>query len=445
VPRGRTPDALGAIMKTWILIGVLLVMALPAIAEDQKSYQLDLESAIKMALDHNPSIASAKEGESIARARLNQARSSDALRLSLNSGYTYVSKPTLFGGMTVLDKNTNVNTITASKPIYTGGMSQAARDQAKWGVAASGEQTRTAQEEMILAVTENFVRALDARDNVRVADDAVAFLQANLDAANKLKDAGTAPKSDVFRAETELASAQERQIQAQTAYKNQLAVLRDLLSLDPDATLSLTDTLPDLIAKNEAPTSGKSESQRAEVRAMEDAVKAAEANVKRAQAGRKPMISANADFLNIGTGAQFPRQSDTFSVGIAASLPLLDGGTTRANVDEAKATLRKAQSDLDAMKRRVDLEEEQARLELESANARVSASDARLKSAQESARALKVSYQEGIAPMTDVLGARAALTEAESARVNSLYDKYVAQVQVLKADGRIMNLVSPQP
>jgi outer membrane protein TolC len=427
-------------MKVWMIVGALLMLSLPLIAEDQKTHQLDLQSAIRMALDHNPDITSAKESESIARARLKQARSSDALRISANSTYTYVSESTLFGGMTVLGRNTNMNTINASKPIYTGGMAQAAREQARWGVAASGEQTRTAREQMVLSVTLTYIGALDAQDNVRVADDAVAFLQANLDAATKLKDAGVVPKSDVFRAETELASAQERLVEVQAAYKTQLAVLRDLLNVDPDAVFSLSNALPDLGSADKG-LSGKSESQRTEILAMEDAVKAAEANVRKAQAGRNPTISLNADFLNIGTGAQFPRESNTFSAGIGASLPLLDGGATRASIDEAKAALRKARSDLEAARRRVDLEREQASLALESANARVASSDARLKSAQESARALKISYQEGIAPMTDVLGTRAALTEAESAKISSLYDKYAAQVQALKADGRIMSIV----
>lgn len=424
-------------MKTWMVIGALLLMTLPAISQDQKSYQIDLQSAIKMALDHNPSIASVKEGESIAHARLNQAKSIDALQLNLNSSYTYVSKPTLFGGMTVLDKNTNMNTISASKPIYTGGVSEAAIEQAKWGVEASGKQTQTAREELVLAVTVSYVQALKARDSIRVADDAVAFLQTNLDSAIKMKDAGVAPKSDVFRAETELASAKDEQIQAQTAYKSQLAQLRDQLSLDPDSTLSLSD----IGSANMSISSDKSESKRVEIQAMEDAVKAAQANVKRAQSGMRPTVNLNADFLNIGTGAEFPRVNNTFSAGISASFPLNDGGASKANTDQAKAELRKTERDLESMKQRVSLEKEQAKLALENADARTASSDVRLKSAQESARALKVSYQEGIAPITDLLGARAALTEAESAKVNSQYDRYIAQVQVLKADGQIMSIV----
>lgn len=428
-------------MKTWIVIGALLLMTLPAISQDQKSYQIDLQSAIKMALEHNPSVASVKEGESIAHARLNQARSINALRLNINSSYTYVSKPTLFGGITVLDKNTNMNTINASKPIYTGGISEAAVEQAKWGVEASGKQTQTAQEELVLAVTVSYVQALKARDSIRVADDAVAFLQTNLDAAVKMMDAGVAPKSDVFRAETELASAKDGQIQAQTAYKSQLAQLRDLLSLDPDSTLSLSDIISDIVSVNVKMSSDKSESKRVEIQALEDAVKAAQANVKRAQSGMKPTVNLNADFLNIGTGAEFPRANNTFSAGISASFPLNDGGATKANTDEARAQLRKTERDLESMKQRVSFEKEQAKLALENAVARTTSSDVRLKSAQESARALKVSYQEGIAPITDLLGARAALTEAESAKVNSQYDRYITQVQVLKADGQIMSIV----
>ncbi|MHB1457303.1 MAG: TolC family protein [Armatimonadota bacterium] len=427
-------------MKTLMVIGALLLMTLPAISQDQKSYQIDLQSAIKMALDHNPSVASVKEGESIAHARLNQAKSMDALRLNLNSSYTYVSKPTLFGGMTVLDKNTNMNTISASKQIYNGGLSKASIEQAKWGVEASGKQTQTAREELVLAVTVYYVQALKARDSIRVADDAVAFLQTNLDSAIKMKDAGVAPKSDVFRAETELASAKDGQIQAQTAYKSQLAQLRDLLSLNPDSTLSLSDAITDIGSKN-VNLSEKSESKRVEIQAMEDAIKAAQANVKRAQSGMKPTVNLNADFLNIGTGAEFPRVNNTFSAGINASFPLNDGGASKANTDQAKAELRKAERDLESMTQRVSLEKEQAKLALENADARAVSSDVRLKSAQESARALKVSYQEGIAPITDLLGARAALTEAESAKINSQYDKYIAQVQVLKADGQIMSIV----
>ena len=431
-------------MKTWIIIGALLISILPATAEEQKPYHLDLQSAIRMALEQNSSLKSVKEGESIAQARLGQAKASDAVRINVNAGYNRVDKPTLFGGMTILDENTNLNVISLSKPVYTGGASQAAREQAKWGAAAAEEQTHAAQEDMVMAVTENYIRALEAREGLRVADDAVSFLEANLDSANKLKDAGTAPKSDVFRAETELASAREKRIQAQTAYKIQLAVLRNLLNIEPDSELKLADTLPSAIPEvGTELVSNVPSTPRPEIRAMEDSVKIAEMGIKRAKASTKPVVDMNADFLNIGTGAEFPRLNNTFSAGIRISMPLSDGGSTKANVNEAKASLRKAMNDLDTIKRRMELEKEQAALTLENAEARVLSTGAHLRSAQESVRVLKVSYQEDIAPITDVLGARAALTEADSARVSSLYDRYIAQVRLLKANGKIMSIVSP--
>ncbi len=416
---------------TTLVAGAVLAPG-TAMAETQP-ITLDLRSATQLALKTSPQIGSAGASAEVAGAQVNKARSALYPTVGLESDYNYLSKETVFGNTPVWEHNTLINRVGVQQMLYSGGQVQANVNRARQGFLAAGYGAQAARADVVTNVAVAYFRAKQAREAIDVAEASVRSLEASYDAARKLHDAGVVTNSDVLRAQVALTSARESVITATNNYQIALAALRSAIGLPKDATIELApnaaDTAPDAAAQVKP-------EERAETAAAEAAVRAAEAAKRAAKAGRLPTVALAADFFNEPTGAQFPRLSNTVLAGLVVKLNVLDGGLTRANINEADAATRKAREDLEAQKRRVELEQQAARLDLESAKARVETTVTQVQSAEESLRALQAGYKEGITPLTDVLSAEAALTAARVNRLASTYDTRIAQVNLLRAYGQ---------
>jgi outer membrane protein TolC len=349
-----------------------------------------------------------------------------------------LTEPTLFGTTPVLERNTVVNRIYAQQLVYSGGGVKAGVTQAQQGYLATSHIAKATQADVITNVAEAYFRARQAKEAIGVLEASVKSLQTSYDASKSLHDSGMATNSDTLRAEVALTAAKENLITANNDYNVALAGLRAAMGLPQDAPLELApnavDTAPDT-ALNIQPV------ERPEISAQTAAVKSAEAGKKAAKAGRLPSVSLTADYFNEPVGAEFPRLSNTLMAGVLVRFNMLDGGLTRANINEADAATRKAREDLQSAKRQVEFEQQTAKLNLASAQARVDTTTTQVRSAEESLRALQAGYKEGMTPLTDVLAAEAALSGARVSRLVTLYDLKIAQINLLRAYGQTDTLL----
>ncbi|MHB9037702.1 MAG: TolC family protein [Armatimonadota bacterium] len=403
------------------------------LAADPQPVVLDLKSATQLALKASPQIGSSGASVDMTRAEVSKAKSALYPSVGAESGYSYLSKETIFGTTPVWENNTITNRLGVQQTVYSGGQTQANIDRARQGYIATCQGARATQADVLSSVAVAYFRARQARETTDVAEASVKSLEASYDAAKKLHDSGLVTNSDVLRAQVALTSARESVIRTGNDYSVALAALRTAIGLPQSVCIDLaenaTDTAPDAAAKA-AP------SERPEVAAGSASIQAAEAGKKAARAGRLPTVALAADFFNEPTGAQFPRLSNTVLAGVVVKFNVFDGGLTRANINEADAATKKAREDLESQKRRVELEQQAANLDLNSACARVETTATQVQSAEESLRVLQAGYKEGMTPLTDVLSAESALTSAKVSRLASLYDVKIAQVNLLRAYGQ---------
>ena len=73
-------------------------------------------------------------------------------------------------------------------------------------------------------------------------------------------------------------------------------------------------------------------------------LEASKADQKAAYADLLPKISGSADYGASGTSPE--RSSDTYSVGVKVSVPLWEGGSQQAKVEEVKGKIKEAQENL---------------------------------------------------------------------------------------------------
>lgn len=416
-----------------ILITIGIIAATSAGIAEQQPIVLDLKSASQLALRTSPQIGSAGASAEMSKAEVGKAKSALYPNVGAESGYSYLTKPTFFGGTPVLETNTVISRLAAQQTIYSGGQIQANLNRARQGYLAASHGARATQADVLTSVGTAYFRARQAKETIDVANASVKSLEASYDVAQKLRDSGVVTKSDVLRAQVALTSAKDDLIAATNNYNVALAALRTAIGLPQTACIDLamdaTDTAPDAAALA-APV------ERPEIAAGSASVQAAEAGKKAARAGKLPKVALAADFFNEPVGAQFPRLTNTVMAGVLVKFNVFDGGLTRANISEADASSRKAQQDLESEKRRVELEQQAAKLDLDSACARVETTATQVQSAEESLRALQAGYKEGMTPLTDVLSAQTALTTARVSRLAALYDVKIAQVNLLRAYGQ---------
>ncbi|MGQ9523612.1 MAG: TolC family protein [Armatimonadota bacterium] len=417
-------------MKYLVLLASLVAVASAAWSQEAP-VKLSLREALRQAVRGNPNITAAHRGEDAAKARLRQAEVAEKPTVQLVSKYSYLSRPTTFGPMTVFEEHTETNSVVVTKPLNTWGRTKAAKEQARRGVEASGQETRAAEDEVAAGTALAYLQALAARDSIRVAEQSVVSLERALEDARKLREAGAAAKADVLRTEVELARARENVVKARNAYQEALAALKNAIGLPQSAQIEVTEEGIEL----PVPTDHEPALRRSDIAALEAAVKAAEAGVELAKRSGKPQLGAYADLQNIATGAPFPRRNNTVTVMLQFSTTVSDGGVTRAKVEEAEAQLAQLRERLNAAKQKAEMEVRQARLQLDSAEARVAATATQVQAAEESLRVLEVGYREGVNTLTDVLSAQTALEAARYARVAALYDVQIAKIRLLRALG----------
>jgi outer membrane protein TolC len=122
---------------------------------------------------------------------------------------------------------------------------------------------------------------------------------------------------------------------------------------------------------------------------------------------------------------------------VILTVPLFQGGLTRGRISEARANLIALEAQRDAMRQSILLEVNQAYADLEGATARVNVMESSLQKARENLEIAQGRYEAGLGPYIEVIDAQLSAVNAETDRIQALYDYYLAGARLLKAMGRV--------
>jgi outer membrane protein TolC len=182
--------------------------------------------------------------------------------------------------------------------------------------------------------------------------------------------------------------------------------------------------------------------QRPEILEADATIAANKKGIALARRSQLPTLGVNVSGLYNPNASGFAPRTTTAQAVISLSLPIFDGGVTRARVQEARADVATAETNRRQAVDLVALEVRTAYLLLVQSRDRVAVANQALAQAQEAFRLARVRYnagisaQAGISPLLEVSDAQAALTQAENNRVNALYDYNNSRARLDKAAGR---------
>jgi outer membrane protein len=401
-----------------------------------------LEHALEQALAHNPDARLARHRIAAAQAGLDQANAAFWPHLQFQSSYTRTDNPMqVFGSILnqrSYSSSLNFNDVPdvddlnarglVTVPLYTGGRNKAERAAAKANTEASREDNEAVRNALGFEVARLFHTVLKTREFIRAAEAAVASYGTNVIIARKRLDGGTLLKTDVLDMEVRLAQAREDLVRARNANALATRALRNLLGIEEGEFV-----IADIAPSANAPDSGDF-SRRAELAAARQRERAVEEQVRAAQGGYLPRVSAFGS-LDYDYGARFDNGAGSYTAGAMLQWDIWDGNLTRAKVREARANLESAREEQRKLRLALDLEVEQARLDIKAANERLVVTQQAVAQASESVTLTRARFEQGMALSTQLMDAETALLSARVRRAESEGDQRIAIAALRKALG----------
>ena len=418
-----------------VLGGLMAFSASSALAAD--TVQLDLEDAVRMALENNRTLKQSYASVDNARWSFSQASRRLGPTLSWNTVANRIGGKAYAGATDPAFEKNFVNTGTISMPLYNESL-RASRDSAKYALNAADLTLENTKQTTVQRATQYYYNILQCRNLIKVQQDNVITLQAHLDQVNAQYRVGTVAKSDVLASQVQLANAQQSLVTAQNDYDVAVATLNNYLVLPTDTVLEIKDELKytkyDL---NLDTCTNYALLNRADGLAAYYSVKQAEAAVKSARSGYLPTVNASGT-KNIAGEKPFSTDhtsSDTWAVGITANWNIFDNGITAAGVRAAEANLLKAQEASDQTDEQIRLDVRTALLNLRAAEKNIHTTSVAVGQAEEDYRIAQVSYNAGVGTNLNVMNAEEKLTSARTNYYTALYNYNVNKAALDKAMG----------
>jgi outer membrane protein TolC len=293
-----------------------------------------------------------------------------------------------------------------------------------------------ARDLVVLAVTGGYLSIIAASARIDSARAQVASAQALYQQAVDRHDAGVAARIDVTRSQVELQTQQQRLISQETDYAKRKIQLARVIGLLPAQEFSLSDSLPYAplagITLEEALT--RAYATRADLKAAQAQVQAADFAKRAAQAERYPYVALEGDYGVIGTS---PLSSHgTFAVTGSVHVPIWLGGRIRAEIEEAGAALRQRQAEYEDLRARVDADVRLAFLDLTAAASQVRVAQSNRDLSQETLAQSRDRFAAGVADTVEVVQAQEQVAGAEQDYISSLYAHNLAKASLARALGQ---------
>lgn len=415
-------------------VSALVLLAAPWIAWAQRS-DLALADAIKLAAQRNGDLRAAIEQIRVAQAQTAQSRSS--LYPSLTPFYQYTtsrSDTTFGGGVTTNRSSLNQTGLNASWTLLDNGQRDLGVRGASRSEESARQNARATIRNLLFSVQQQFFDALRAQALLRVNETQVQRSKVILDQTDKRIELRDAPRKDHLQANADYLNAKV----AVLAQRNQVAAsqasLVATLGLDESYGKLIEPELPSSPVRSVAiqPMVDEALKNRPELRARRSQVEAQLLSVQRARLGTLPGFTLTGDYNFAFNPAHRENGALTFTL----SMPLFDGGFSRAQLAAAKAQLQVAKSQLLQDERSVRAETETAAQQLELDGERLEAAIAARTAAQENYRAAEAAQGAGAATVVDVLTAQVSLVTAESNYIQAIYDYMISAARLDLVTGR---------
>ena len=419
--------------RSAFLLLILFLMALngvPSMAED-------LQAAYQQAASSSPLIAQARAqldadlaGKPLARAALLPHINADA------SGGLNTAHVTGFGAQTIsTGYHSDIFSASLTESIFNG-QALTAMKQSDSRIWASEAALAYAQQVIALEVTQAYFGVLQALANQRVAQQQMDLLQSIDKQTRASLQVGSGDIITVQEVQAQLDTARADLITANNAVtvaKNQLERLthQPVEALQDITTLQPTGPQPDTVD----PWLASALKNQPLLQQAQATLKVSEQQVQYAKRARWPTLTLSGIGQHAAGMLVPPVAIDQIGASLNLSIPIYEGGSTRAGIHQAEALSKASRANVVNIQDQIKLETQTAFQDLEDSVAQFQATQQSVTSAKVSMDGTRKGYEIGSRSIIDLLTATTNYAAAQRNYYLAFYTQLVARTQLKAAAG----------
>jgi outer membrane protein len=433
-----------------LIVGLLCAVGWPVAGRAQE--RLALAQAVTAALRANPDVAAARAAAQAAEQQLPQARAGVLPRVDLSYSWQRGNQPVfVFGSLLGQRQFTGADfaleqlnnpaplsnvrgAFSLEQVVFDGGRTRAAVRGATAARAAANAAERLVRNDLGLAATRAYGRALRAAAARRTADSSVTAAEEDTRTAEARRDSGTGTDADLLSMRVHLAEMRARAIDASSEERIARADLNRLMNTPLDHEWILEEPLiVESPSVDTAAAAAEAIRRRPEVEQAVLHIDLTRALKQSAQSVLLPQIALQGGYeWNDGIRGG---PAGAWIAGASLRLNVFAGGASLARVREAGFAIAQAEAEWRRTEEAVRLDALTAVENLGAARARQEIGRAAVLEARESQRMIRDRYDAGIASITDVIRAATAVLEAEAQRIAAVVDVIVGEAVLRRAVG----------
>lgn len=419
------------------------------------AWALDFKTAYEAALQHDATILAERAAAQAAQERLPQALSQRRPSLSLSAGQNrnHLESQTanILGQRSVSERyyDSNNAALQLRQPLYRPAI-LAQIKQARAQVQDADAVLDVNENDLLERVAQAYFDALLGQVQLDLASAQKTAFAAQLQSAQKGFAAGVGMRTDVDEAQARMDLAHAQVLQAQQALDLARRRLALLLGVPVAQLVQLADLDTQRFAPSApVPTSAEqwialAEESSPQLQALRARLRAAQAEVDKAQAGHKPTLDV------VATVSRSDSDSVTSIntvykqkyVGVQLNVPLYSGGYVSSTVRQALAEVQRMQQTLEAAQRDLSNQVYEQFSAMTEGVLRIAALEQAVRSAQQALLSSQKSLQAGARTTVDVLNAEQQLTVAQRDLAQARYGYVLAhlKLQMLAGQERMANV-----
>ena len=440
---------------------VLLVagVGLLSVAQAQTK-PLSLKEALQYALKNKAAAVKARLDEENSQNKIDEAKSQALPQINANGGLTYnpiLQKSALPGeiagqpGKTLLvafgQKWNSTASVSLSQTLFDKSVFtalKASKTTQQYYQLATG----LTNEQVIEQVATQYYQVLVQRQKLAVTDSNIATTTRIKNIIEGQYKNGLAKKIDLDRTTVNLSNLQAQHQQLINGVELQENTLKFYMGLPIETPieipasalenirpqLSLDDHVPDVKNLSDYKVLKKQEEL---LQLQKEATRAA----------YYPSLSLSGNYGYQGISNSFPTGKsanwfDYSSVGLNLKVPLFNGFSTRSKVRQNEIDIKKLHEDIKNTELSLNLTYQNARTQLRNSIITLNSQKDNVGLAEEVYSNTQNNYNQGLAPLTDLLDAENSLTTAQNNYSTALLDYRLAEIQLIKAQGNLKSLLN---
>ena len=426
---------------------------------------LTLDSVARLALERNLDLAASRLDVAIGGQEVLTARSALLPQVGVGASYTARRDEPLARGPGAAERSSS-GALTLNQLIYSESATAGYQQQKllQRGREALFDADRL---DRILEATTAYLQALRAQTQMEIQSENLNLTKTNLELAQDRVRIGSASKADVFRWESNLASARSAMLDALTARQQTRESLNRVLSRPITTPVTLEKPSKDTPFSMSAEAFDELiDSPRKfgwfveytvnfglevapELRQLQAQIDAVERDiVARRRSYWLPEFSVQAQYLDsidasgLGSGSDFDALND-WNISLSGSLPLFSGGARRAAL--SRSSLQKQQLGLlyAAAEERVEESIRAAFHAAQSSYINIDFSQRGAQAARENLALVSDAYGQGTVSIVELLDAQNQSLAASLSANNAVHDFLIDVMQLQRAAGQFDFLLPP--